>query len=559
MLPKIMALRLLAALAGLAMVGQGAAIPPTLILYNGNVITVDARFRVAQAVAIAEDRFLAVGSTDEVRRLAAPATKLIDLNGRTVVPGLMDNHLHDAGGGPGVDLSRATSVADVLAAVAAQVKAAMPGQIIVSNSDWHEAQLREQRLPLRDDLDTVAPSTPVVLVRGGHEYILNSAALTKWRITPETSEPEGGRLSRYPDGRLNGELVDRATDLVSLPRLPPPSLDARLADRAAEYEKLHRAGSTTVRHPGISVDEYRLLQELRRRDKLRMRVHALLRPGNTPEVIGRAIDDSHIELDEGDDWLRLTGVKLAVDGGFEGGRMRDPYEPPFDQHGTFRGLQTVDTETFVAAVREVNRRGWRASTHAVGDAAIDLVLKAYEAANADRSLAGRRWTIEHAFIGRPDHLQRFKALDIAVSVQNHLYLAGPSLLKYWGAERAALTTPVRRYLDAGLLVSSGTDSPVVPYPPLWTIYHFVTRDTMTGGVMGKDQRISREEALRLATINNARLMGDERSKGSIEPGKLADLVVLSEDILTCPEVKIRDAEVLMTMVGGRTVHRARTF
>ena len=131
------------------------------------------------------------------------------------------------------------------------------------------------------------------------------------------------------------------------------------------------------------------------------------------------------------------------------------------------------------------------ATHAVGDAAIDLVLDAYEAANRERSIAGRRWTIEHAFIGRPDHLPRMKALDVAISAQNHLYLAGPSLVKYWGAARAALTTPVRRYLDAGLLVSSGTDAAVVPYPPLWTIYHFITRDTLTGGVMGADQRITR--------------------------------------------------------------------
>ena len=202
----------------------------------------------------------------------------------------------------------------------------------------------------------------------------------------------------------------------------------------------------------------------------------------------------------------------------------------------------------------LNLKRWRVATHAVGDAAIDLVLDAYEAANRERSIVGRRWTIEHAFIGRPDHLPRMKRLEIALAVQNHLYLAGPSLVAYWGRSRAALTTPVRMYLDAGLLVSSGTDAPVVPYPPLWTIYHFVTRDTMTGGVLGTDQRITRPEALRLATINNARLLFEESIKGSIEVGKLADLVVLSDDILTSAEAKIRDASVVMTIVGGRIVH-----
>ena len=249
----------------------------------------------------------------------------------------------------------------------------------------------------------------------------------------------------------------------------------------------------------------------------------------------------------------MGGIKLAVDGGFEGGLMREPYEEPWGEKGTFRGLQTIDTERYVAAVRAMNKRGWRVATHAVGDAAIDLVLNAYEKANADQSIVGRRWSIEHAFIGRPDQLPRMKALAVAISAQNHLYLAGPSLVKYWGPSRAALTTPVRTYLDAGLPVSSGTDAPVVPYPPLWTIYHFVTRDTIAGGVLGADQKITRKEALQLATINNAWLTFEEQLKGSIEPGKLADLVMLSEDPLTCPDKHIEQMQVVLTMLGGKIV------
>jgi predicted amidohydrolase YtcJ len=182
------------------------------------------------------------------------------------------------------------------------------------------------------------------------------------------------------------------------------------------------------------------------------------------------------------------------------------------------------------------------------------VLDAYERANAQRPIIDKRWSIEHAFIGRRDHLPRIKALGLALAVQNHLYLAGPSLVRYWGAARAALTTPVRMYLDAGLPVSSGTDAPVVPYPPLWTLYHFVTRDTISGGVLGPDQRVTRAEALRMATMGNAWLMMEETQKGSIEKGKLADLVVLSDDPLTCPEPRLRDATVLMTIVGGTIVH-----
>ena len=533
---------------------QPRATAPDLVLLNGRVITVDRTFSIAEAVAVTGDRITAVGTTARIRALASSATRRIDLGGRALIPGLMDNHLHSAGGGPGVDLSRARALDDVLAAVAARVRATPAGGVVVSNSDWHEAQLREKRLPLRDDLDRVAPNLPVVLVRGGHEFIVNSAALRRWQIDEHTAEPAGGRLTRYPDGRLNGELVDTARALVTLPPPVPRSRDEQIQARIAEYATLHAVGLTTVRHPGISIDDFRLLQEMQRRGVLTMRVNALLRPGGTPQAMAAALDGSGLTPDAGDAWLRVGGVKLAIDGGFEGGLMREPYAEPWGEKGRFKGLQTQSTEAFEAAVLALNDRGWRVATHAVGDAAIDLVLNAYERANARKPITARRWSIEHAFIGRPDHLPRMKALGLAVAVQNHLYLAGPSLVSYWGAARAALTTPVKTYLEAGLPVSSGTDAPVVPYPPLWTLYHFITRDTIAGGVLGADQRLTREQALRIATNGNAWLTMEEDTKGSIEVGKLADLVLLSEDPLTCAEPALRDARVLMTMVGGQIVH-----
>ena len=461
---------------------------PDLIFINGKVITVDRNFSIAEGVAVIGDRILTTGNEDQLRALAGPSTRIIDLKGNTVIPGLMDNHLHGAGGGPGVDLSRARSLADVDAAIKARVAQTAPGDLILSNSDWHEAQLKEQRLPLRDDLDKVAPNHPIVLVRGGHEYILNSAALARWNITPETPQPAGGRITRYADGRVNGELVDTARSLVRLPPSPPRTPNQQLADRVADYKKLTAAGLTSIRHPGISTADYRMLQEMQKRGELTIRINALLRAGTDP--IEKTIGASGIKPGEGDAWLRIGGVKLAVDGGFEGGLMRDPYEKPWDENGTFRGLQTLDTERFFTMVRDLNRLDWRVATHAVGDAAIDLVLNAYEKANTERSIVARRWSIEHAFIGRPDQLPRMKALGVAISAQNHLYLAGPSLVQYWGAVRAGITTPAKMYLDAGLPVSSGTDAPVVPYPPLWTLYHFITRDTITGGVLGADQRVT---------------------------------------------------------------------
>jgi predicted amidohydrolase YtcJ len=531
---------------------QPAAAPDT-ILVGGHVITVDSSFSIAQAIAIRDGRFSAVGSDAAIRRLAAPATTVIDLHGQTVIPGLADGHLHDAGGGPGVDLSRARSLADVLAAVAARVAQSRPGDVIITNSDWHEAQLREQRLPYRRDLDTVAPDNPVVAVRGGHEYILNSAALKKWNISKDTPQPSGGRITRGDDGELNGELVDRAKALVALPPSPPLTVDAL----AEQHRKLNAAGLTSIRYPGAPVEQYRLLEEMKRRGRLTIRVSQLLRfSADSGTAMRDAIAASHLTPDEGDDWVRIGGMKLGVDGGFEGGWMREPYAEPWGEHGAFRGVNTMKAAAFTDVVTTLNRLGWRVATHAVGDAAIDEVLAAYEAANAERSIAGKRWALEHGFIPQADQFPRMKALDLVISAQNHLYLAGPSLVKYWGQSRAAWTTPVRAYLDRGFVVAGGTDSPVVPYPPLWTFYHFVTRDTIAGGVLGADQKITRAEALRLATINNAYLTFEERIKGSIEPGKLADLVVLPADILTCPAKEIERMRPVMTIVNGTVVYDA---
>jgi predicted amidohydrolase YtcJ len=528
---------------------QSAA--PDTILVNGHVITVDPRFSIAQAVAIARGRFIAVGSTADIRRLAAPSTTVVDLHGRTVVPGLADGHLHDAGGGPGVDLSHARSLGDVLAAIAARVKTSRPGDVIVSNSDWHEAQLREHRLPYRKDLDTASPDNPVVLVRGGHEYILNSAALRKWNITRETPSPAGGRITRDADGEPNGELVDRAKSLVSLPPAPRQTIESL----AEQHRTLNAAGLTSIRYPGASLEQYRLLLDMKRRGLLTIRVSQLMRPPiDDISRLRAAVESWNLSPDEGDEWVRTAGVKLMIDGGFEGGWMREPYVEPWGEHGTYYGVHG-DPRAYTAAVKALNALGWRVATHAVGDAAIDLALGAYEAANAERSIAGRRWTIEHGFIARADHLPRMKALGLVISAQDHLYLAGPSLVNYWGPARAARTTPMRAYLDRGLVVAGGTDSAVVPYPPLWALYHFVTRDTISGGVLGADQAITRREALQVETINNAYLTFEEGLKGSIEPGKLADLVVLPLDILTCPPKDIERMQVEMTMVGGKIVYR----
>jgi hypothetical protein len=528
--------------------------PADLVLYNGRIVTVSAASTIAQAVAIRDGRFVFVGTTDEARALAGPSTRQIDLGGRTAIPGLADNHFHSIGGGPGVSLSGTRTIDDVLAAIRNRAADTPAGGVIVTNSDWHEGQLAEQRLPYRRDLDRAAPNHPVVVVRGGHEYVLNSPALAKWKITSATPEPAGGSIGRYEDGTLNGELVDRAKGLVELPVPPPRDPEQTIAALVDEYRRLNEAGLTSIRYPGTTPAMWATLQEIKRRGLLTMRVNVLFRVAAADTDIDAALKRFGAGPDEGDEWVRVGGIKLGVDGGFEGGWMRDPYVEPYGEKGTYRGLQTFPSDQYKAVVRALNQRGWRVATHAVGDAAIDLVLDAYEAADKESSIAGKRWSIEHAFIPRPEHFPRMKRLGLEISAQDHLYLAAPSLKKYWGAERSAWMTPMRAYIDAGLQVSSGTDSAVVPFPPFWTLYHFITRDTISGGVMGPDQRITREEALRAATLGNAHLRFEEQASGSIEAGKVADLLVLAEDLMTVPEKRIESMKVMMTMVGGRVVH-----
>jgi predicted amidohydrolase YtcJ len=532
--------------------------PADTVVLNGKVFTASDVAALAQGFAITGDRFVAVGTTEQMRAQIGAATRVIDLAGRFVTPGLADGHFHNEGGGPGIDLSATRSIADLLAAVAAAASRTKPGELIVSNSDWHEAQLKERRLPLASELDSVSAAHPVVLVRGGHDYILNSAALRRWNIDKDTPVPDGGAITRGAGGELTGELVDNARRLVAL----PPSKGVGLEDVLATQRKVNAFGITSVRVPGsYKGDFFQALDAIlaaKREGMLSLRYNILL-PGfgvRDPARIREVIKKSPLKQDEGDEWVRIGGLKLLVDGGFEGGHMSQPFAGEYGKGGTFYGLTVVPPKEYTAVVKTINDLGWRAATHAVGDAAIDQVLEAYEAANAEHPIAGKRWTIEHAFVTRRDQFARMKRLDLILSVQDHLYLAAPALKNYLGAPRAEQITPVKSYLDAGFLVVGGTDSPVVPFNPFFEFYHFLTRDTITDGVYGANEAVmSREDLVRMVTINYAKLTGESDIKGSIAPGKLADFAVLSEDLLTVEAAKIPAMRALLTFVGGREVFR----
>jgi predicted amidohydrolase YtcJ len=538
-----------AALAGGPAAAQDAA---DAVFVNGKVVAVDGAATIAEAFAVRDGRFVEIGNSEAVMATAGPETTIVELNGRTVVPGLADSHLHAAGGGSGIDLSTVRSLDELFERVGAAAKAAAPREVLVSNSDWHEAQLKEQRLPTAAELEAAAPGVPLVLVRGGHSYFLNDTALAKYGITAETPVPEGGAIPRDAEGRLTGEITDNAQDLVDLP--PPPPLSLELLE--AQQRKLNEYGLTSIRIPGTSVAAYRKFQELRDSGRATVRYNILFRPKGL-EDFRTSIVDAGIKQGEGDEWVRTGGIKISVDGGFEGGLMSEPYEGEIGKDGTYFGLRSIPQETFDAYVAGINEAGWRAAVHAVGDAAVDEVLQGYERTNAEQSIVGKGWAIEHAFVTRPDQYPRIRDLDLWVSVQDHLYLAAPVLKRYWGEERAAHVTPLRTYLKEGFKVAGGTDSPVIPTNPFWEMYHFLSRDTISDGVYGPDEAVeSREALLEMLTIDNARLTGEADVKGSIEAGKLADFVVLSADYLTIPVEEVQNLRALATYVGGEEVYRA---
>ena len=532
-----------------------AAVAADTVFTNGKVITVDARASVAQAFAVKDGKFIYVGSTPQAMAYAGPSTRVVDLKGRTTIPGLADSHLHTAGGGPGIDLSKTRSLADVFAKLGDAAKGARPGDVLVSNSDWHEAQFKEQRLPTAAELESAAPNIPVVLVRGGHSYFLNNTALAKYGITTATPAPTGGAIPVGPDGKLTGELTDAAKPLAKL----PPALPLTVADLENQQKILNSYGLTSIRVPGISVPDYRKFQQLRDAGKATVRYSILIRPRDLADF-KTSVLGAGIKQGEGDDWVRMWGIKIAVDGGFEGGLMTKAYAEPLGNGGKYFGLRTVDQATFNDYVAGINTLGWRAAVHAVGDAAVDEVLEGFERANAEKDITRAGWTIEHAFITRPDQYPRIRKLKLNLSVQDHLYLAAPVLKGYWGMERASQVTPVKTYLDEGFMLAGGTDSPVIPLSPFWVMYHFMTRDTISDGVYGANQAVaSRDAILRMMTLNNAKLTGEEASKGSIEAGKLADFVVLSADYLTIPAKQVESLKAVATYVGGRLVYQTADF
>ncbi len=531
----------------------------TTILHNGHIVTMDPAGTVAEAIAVEGSRIAAIGPSATLLA-ARPAADRIDLEGRTVIPGLMDSHMHvhmAAMNAVAVQLIEARSVADVQQALAARAAATPPGAWVLASSGWHEGLLAEGRLPTRWELDEATPDHPVFIPRGGHVCTVNSRALALAGIDGDTPDPAGGVVVRDPaTGEATGVLLETAAYLARRV-LPPPPPQAEQAELlCAMMRTLNALGITAAVEPGLDAAKIKLYQDLRDAGSMTVRTDLMYR-ANTLAQTSQGL--AHASLPSSD-MLRFTGIKFMLDGGIEGARLYEPYRivPGEQPDPAYRGLLLLPPggeDEFVAALTLAAEAGVQVQCHAVGDATIDLVVRCYERVNAAIPLRTLRWVVMHVHLPTMDAIARMKAMGIMVSVQDHSVLLGHNMLRWWGEDRAAYCTPIRLLLDSGLHAGGGTDAPVLPIDPFVSMGWMVTRQTLNGITLGPEQAITAYEALRLYTIDNATMMGVAAERGSLEVGKLADLAVLSQDILSVPPAAICKTTALLTMLGGTVVHR----
>jgi predicted amidohydrolase YtcJ len=532
-----------------------------LVLLNANVLTMDLSRPRAQAVAIGGGRILAVGSNDDARAWVTGSAVVRDLAGHTLLPGFYDSHNHMLVTGlnlAAVDLSGARSVADVVHAIGERAASAPPDQWVLSSARWHESQLAERRFPRREELDRVSAGHPVLLQRGGHNVVANTNALELAGIEPDVPNPPGGTFVRGADGSLSGHAIGAAAQLIRA-RMPSPP-ERLLHEVLLRVERAYNAaGITSVIDPGLSPREIGAYRSLTNVDQ--PTVHASLmwrlNPGFGDQALQSAIDElrsATIRRDLDHPWARVLAIKLGVDGGVESGYYREPYlftDDPSSPHGK----PSMSQPNFEAFCIEAARLGWQVGAHCLGDAAIDATLSAFEAADQAAPIAGRRWTLIHMMLAREDHWARANRLGLVVTAQQPLlYTLADGFLKYIGPDRTRDIEPLRMYLARSEQpVGGGSDSPVTPYEPLLGIWSSVTRQTHLAGVQGAEWRISAEEALRMYTLGSAHAAFEEDQKGSISPGKHADLVVLDADPCAVEPEAIREIGVLLTLVDGRPV------
>lgn len=544
------------------------------VLYNGIVRTMDDHGTVAEAIALDGSRVAAVGDSASMRALAGPGAELIDLRGRCVLPGLIDshNHLLQTGLNLGyVDLAPAVTVADVVAAIRARAGQMPAGAWVVTSSRWHETQLAEKRFPTRRELDVAVPAHPVLIRRGGHNIVVNSRALDLAGVSESTPDPPGGTYVRR-DGELTGHVIGGPAHAPIVAKVPQPDEAAMVQAIKEATIRYAAAGLTGVIEPGLTPAQIAAFRRAEAERALAVRAVLMERitPGTTDADRARALasevlggNSSSPDLGAGhrtrDSGLaRVDGIKIVADGGVETNYLREPYAFADDPTAP-RGKPQVSLENLTAVCRQALASGRQLGIHCVGDAAIDLVLDAFEVASAGHagphSPRSLRWTLIHMTLADEGQLERARRLGLCLTVQQPLiYALGAGWVKYWGEERARRSSPMRRYAESGLPVGGGSDSPVTPYQPLLGIWSSVTRATQLAGTLGPEWGCTVEQALRMYTRGSAYCSFDEGERGQLAPGFLADLTVLGADPLAVPVEEIKDIPMELTIVDGRAVY-----
>jgi predicted amidohydrolase YtcJ len=534
------------------------AAPADLIIRDAHIVTVDPKFSIAQAAAIRDGRFIAVGSDSAVMKSAGSNTRVVDLHGKTVLPGFDDTHVHLTAGEElpvQVDLTHIHSIKDIQSAIAARAKESKAGDWIVGTRGWWEYQLAEGRLPTRADLDAAAPNNPVA-IPGPHYVIVNSRALALAGVTRDTPDPKGGQIYKDSTGEPTGLLMDNAGRFVRK-FLPHPTEEQKEAGVERVLALVNSHGLTSAGDPSGTAADAALFRKLRDEGQLTVRVDFAydVDPAEPLDKVEAELKALPKPGSDGDGMFRSDEIGET---GLDGAELTAFLEHDYPGKPGYRGLQKVPTEQFEKFAALVAKYGYRLRPHAVGDAAIDEALDAFEYANSKTPITGRRWMIDHAFLLGPRHYARVRKLGLIINSQYmHNYELGALILKAWKRPLADRSEPYAEWLKNGIMFAGGSDGPISYYAePLLEIYGEVTRGTQWGGRLGPDQGISRADAVRSVTIDGAYTTFEEKVKGSIEPGKYADFVVLSDDILAVPAEKIRDTKVLATVLGGKLVFGA---
>ena len=528
-----------------------------LVLINGSVWTGNLRQARAEAVAVRGDKIYKVGTTGEIRALVRDGAAVIDLEGALVLPGFIDSHTHFLAGGfalKSLQLRDATGREEFAGRVAAKARSIGKGEWI-ANGDWDHERFSPPDLPRREWIDAVTPDNPVCINRfDGHMVLANSAALKLAGITRDTPVPAGGEIVKDPKtGEPTGILKDAAMDLVYA-KIPEPSFQEKLRAAEASLNEAAAHGVTSI-HEMADASSFEVFEELGRQGKLTARLYVYV-PITEVDLLSRL----KIKSPFGGRFLKLAGLKGFVDGSLGSGTAYffDAYTDDPENFGLLHE-QMFPAGIMEKRIREADRAGLQVAIHAIGDRANSLLLDIFERVMADNGPRDRRWRVEHAQHLRPADIARFGRLGVIASVQPyHLIDDGRWAEKKIGRGRAETAYPFRSLLDTGAVLAFGSDWTVAPLDPVAGICAAVTRRTLDGKNPGgwiPGQKITVEEAVIAYTAGAAFTEFAEKSRGTIEEGKLADLVVLSRDIFKIPAEEIPGAGVRMTIVDGKIVYR----